>query len=78
MERERRYILFKFSDLYAALGHKFIDDDDLARLTAIGEKIEEMRKWYNKPPLQAVVVESDWPEYEPVWKMIEERMNIVN
>ena len=26
------------------------------------------------PTVEAVVVESDWPEYEPVWKMIDDRV----
>ena len=26
------------------------------------------------PTVEAVVVESDWPEFEPVWKMIEDRV----
>lgn len=26
------------------------------------------------PTVEAVVIESDWPEYEPVWKMIEDRL----
>lgn len=26
------------------------------------------------PTVEAVVIESDWPEYEPVWKMIEDRV----
>ena len=27
------------------------------------------------PTVEAVVVESDWPEYQPVWKMIEDRVS---
>lgn len=27
------------------------------------------------PTVEAVVVESDWPEYRPVWKMIEDRVS---
>ncbi|MCK1786072.1 MULTISPECIES: hypothetical protein [Pseudomonas] len=27
------------------------------------------------PTVEAVVVESDWPEFEPVWKMIEDRVS---
>ena len=27
------------------------------------------------PTVECVVVESDWPEYEPVWKMINDRVS---
>lgn len=27
------------------------------------------------PTVKAVVVEADWPEYQPVWKMIEDRVS---
>ncbi len=30
---------------------------------------------FNLPNLKAAVVESDWPEYETVWNMIEDRCN---
>jgi hypothetical protein len=29
---------------------------------------------YNHAMVEGVVVESDWPEYEIVWKMIEDRV----
>ncbi|URC22311.1 hypothetical protein CHUUTOTORO_02260 [Serratia phage vB_SmaM-ChuuTotoro] len=35
--------------------------------------VTEHRLENGKTPLEAVVVESDWPEYDKVWKMIEER-----
>lgn len=30
---------------------------------------------YDHAMVEGVVVESDWPEYEKVWKMIEDRVN---
>ena len=30
---------------------------------------------FNLPDIEAAVVESDWPEYEIVWDMIEKRVN---
>lgn len=65
-QREERYIVFKISDL----GNSFKGDEirQLAR-----EYVEQLRR-NGKPPLECVVVESDWPEYEPTWKAIEARM----
>lgn len=65
-EREERYIVFKISDL----GNSLKGDDirNLARGYA------EQRQLRGKPPLNVVVVEQDWPEFEPTWKAIEARM----
>ena len=37
-------------------------------------KINEGRFRDGKPEIEAVVVESDWPEYEPTWEAIKKRM----
>lgn len=36
-------------------------------------KLSELLASFGLPPVRAVVVEEDWPEYEPVWRMIERR-----
>ena len=56
-EREERYIVVKLKYLTAGQ-----EDNLRAFLKRSGIETEE-----------SVVVESDWPEYETVWKMIEER-----
>lgn len=72
MEREDRYIVLKLKDV----GH-FLSAEQRMDLDDILGTINAYRKQLNKPtPLKAVVVESDWPEYEPVWKMIEARVNM--
>lgn len=61
--REERYIVFKLSDLT--------------------EEQERQLRFMICPPRgdrqirtrECVVVEHDWPEYEVVWRMIEERMS---
>ena len=40
----------------------------------IMDKVDDIRYEQGKPRLKCVCVESDWPEYEPVWKMLEERV----
>ncbi|QIB08968.1 hypothetical protein GZ982_30195 (plasmid) [Pseudomonas fluorescens] len=63
-ERENRYIVIKRSDLkkvpVAYRGH--LVDPMLSLLSHL-------------PHRECLVVESDWPEYEPAWQMIERRMN---
>lgn len=63
--REDRYFVFKRSDL---LPHQAKGLDGL-RATA-----NELRGIRGKPPLECAVVESDWPEYETVWDMIQGRV----
>lgn len=57
-EREERYIVFKVKDLSE---HKLGWVRDVIRLNGI-------------PTVDAVVVEADWPEYEPTWAAIERRV----
>lgn len=65
-EREERYIVFKLSDLGNSL-----KGDEIRRLS---REYAEQRSLKGKLPLECVVVESDWPEYEPTWKAIESRV----
>lgn len=69
-ERENRYIVIKRSD-----ARRFISADRLESLECLGDEIERARVRAGKAPLQCVVVEADWPEYEPTWRAIEERMS---
>jgi hypothetical protein len=57
-KREVRYIVIKLKD---------IDENTRRQLGNFMEDLEI-------PSRDCVVVESDWPEYEPVWKMIEDRV----
>ena len=65
-QREDRYIVFKTSDLGNSL-----KGDEIRRLA---REYAEHRQRLRKKPLECVVVESDWPEYEPTWKAIEARV----
>ena len=58
-KREERYIVVKLKHL-------------------AGLQVAPLRNFLREnrvPTLNCVVVESDWPEYEPVWQMIERRMS---
>ncbi|MBH3361172.1 hypothetical protein [Pseudomonas guariconensis] len=62
-KREERYIVIKVSDLASvpvAVGEPFAE-----QLTAIQRRL---------PKREYLVIESDWPEYEPAWAAIEARV----
>lgn len=66
--RESRYTVIKIKD-----ASKHLTPSQFTALRDIEFAVSLGRAKENKPPLTAVVVESDWPEYEMVWAMIEER-----
>lgn len=68
-EREPRYVVFKIKDI-----EKYLTQDQKDSLMSVGEEIAFGRNYDGKPPFNAVVVEQDWPEFEPTWAMIEARM----
>lgn len=70
MKRELRYVVLKLKDVSEILTPK-----QMAQLEDICETVSLYRISRGAETLNCVVVESDWPEYEPVWKMIEERMD---
>jgi len=72
-EREDRYIVLKRSDIAVAC----LSREQLETLDDICRKVRMARVGNGKPDLECVVVESDWPEYEPTWAAIERRMTPV-
>jgi len=66
---EPRYILFKMKDVL-----EYLSDSQRKQLQKIGLRIALDRISANKPDLDAVVIEKDWPEYQQVCDMIEARM----
>lgn len=67
-KREDRYVVFKISDLNKiTLGF-----NEISALGSIKHKINLLRAKENRRRLKCLIVESDWPMYEDVWKQIEE------
>ena len=66
--REHRYVVFKVKDIC-----KYLDLDDRREVLRLSNKIDKGRCDEGKVPFTCVVVEEDWPEYETVWKMLEDR-----
>lgn len=73
MKREERYIVLKLTDVSAAL-----TDVDAKALKAICDKVTEHRIRRGAAMMDCVVVEHDWPEYEPTWAAIERRVDALN
>ena len=73
-EKEDRYLVIKKSDLNHVL-ESLNTAFPAAALRTILEQVQEYRMARGASPnMECVVVESDWPEYEPTWAAIEERM----
>lgn len=63
-EREERYMVIKLSKLEpTGQPDGMSREEEIYRIANFGKAL-----------VQAVVVESDWPEYEPVWEMIKARV----
>lgn len=69
-KRESRYTVLKVSDI-----QEYLTIEEIVELIQIEKKINHNRKIAGKEPVEAVVVEHDWPEYEPTWKAIEKRVS---
>lgn len=67
-ERMPRYVVFKYSDM------NYLTQADQREVWRIGRELDKIRGLAGKQLLDCVVVESDWPEFEPTYKAIEERM----
>lgn len=68
-KRENRYTVLKISDVGQAL-----DADECTILIELEEKVALYRERVGKTPLECVVIESKWPEYETVWGIVEDRI----
>lgn len=68
-KRERRYYVAKATDV-----ERFLTTRDRVALGRILGRLDMKRHLAGKPPLECVVVEADWPEYEPTWDAIAARM----
>ncbi len=69
MIRENRYLVIKRKDMVSALTAR-----EIRRLNQLRRKVALARRKAKKEPLVCVVVESDWPEYQPTWRAIENRV----
>ena len=68
--REHRYMVFKNTDVA-----RYLDPSEQRELARLSSIVARCRRLVARGDLECVVVESDWPEYEPTWKAIEARMS---
>lgn len=66
---EDRYIVLKRSDIQAANFTQYFHDN----LKVCTDVLHNSRLSHGKQPLKCLVIESDWPEYEPVLQMLKDR-----
>ena len=69
MTREDRYMVFKLSDVV-----EHCTKAEALHLARLYEIQRIGRKDAGKAEREYLVVENDWPEYEPTWKAIEARV----
>lgn len=75
MKRENRYVVLKVSDIEQAISRGMVSHDVIDALDTLAQAVKSVRKQRGRDELSCVVVESDWPEYEVVWGMIEARVS---
>lgn len=68
-KRDPRYVVFKLKDV-----QRYCSGFNIGNIERVKHIIAEGRARDGKPPFNAVVVEQDWPEFEPTWAAIEARM----
>lgn len=66
-KRENRYTVLKHDDVRNALS-----TTEIQTLAYLEERINGYRQSRGKQPIETVVVESDWHQYEPTWRLIED------
>ena len=70
MNLENRYLVLKRADI-----EKYISLDTQIVLANIAQAIEHHRHDEGRTPLKSIVIESDWPEYEPTLSILEARVD---
>ena len=68
-QREERYLVIKIKD-----ARKYLHIMDQHQLDEIAQRVDRGRFGDGKAPLECCCVESSWPEYEPTWAAIKNRV----
>ena len=68
--REQRYVVVKINDINSAE----CTQPERDAFNVLCDKVARHRAGVGKLPLECVVVEKDWPEYEPTWAAIQRRV----
>lgn len=54
--------------------NRALTEAEKTHLSIAAYETRRQREKDRKPPLECAVIESDWPEYQFVWRLIEERV----
>lgn len=75
MKLENRYIIIKQTDLENVSRAGLLKDSEIKNIKSLLDSIFNIRLIEGKQPLECLVIESDWPEYEPVRSALIARIN---
>jgi len=67
---ENRYMIIKRAD-----AKKYLSSEEIEELSFIEANICAARMLDERPPLDALVIEKDWPEYETALKLLSDRVD---
>ncbi len=70
MHRENRYTVIKNTDI-----NRYLSFTEIAQMELLFSKVTRERLADGRGEMRCVVVEHNWPEYEPTWKSIENRVD---
>lgn len=71
-KREARYVVVKLKDIRGA----GCTQEEIDAFNVLCDKVTLHRCERGAGPLECLVIEKDWPEYEPTWAAIQARMEV--
>lgn len=75
MKKEERYLVLKLEDINKALTNGEYNYRLYDALRTVLAEVGYQRYLQGKKEKRYVVVAEDWPEYDKVWEMIEQRVD---
>lgn len=71
---ESRYVTFKESDVYQAGHTGLLTIHHFQALREIANAVDKVRAERNRGTLEVIVIEKDWPEYQPTLELLGTRV----
>lgn len=71
---ESRYYVIKEADLYEAGRVGLIPLHFFETLVSIKSALDAVRAQNHKSPLETLIIEKDWPEYQPAFNLLAARV----
>ena len=68
-KRENRFLVMKWKDI-----DEYLSYEQVMMLKSLADNVRYKRLLTGKRDDKFVCVADDWPEYEPTWKAIEDRV----